>query len=578
MADPSAWLRSSPRTGLLSDREEGDRFAVDLWSRRSIGVCLLLAAATIVTYGPLRDASFINFDDHEYVYENAHVVSGLTWENIGWAFLTTQLANWHPVTWLSHMLDCQLFGLNARAHHMVNLLLHVANTLVLFLVLMRATGTFWRSGFVAALFALHPLHVESVAWVSERKDVLSTLFWLLTVGSYLRYVRLPSVKTYFPVCFFLTLGLMTKAMLVTLPFTLLLLDYWPLCRIESAGSAATSDVSRMKLSSLVSEKVPLFALSAISCIVTFWAQRSGGAVRSLEVWPLDARIANATVAYVQYIAKLFWPVGLAIYYPHPGYPPIWKVAVCATVLVAISLLALRAARRQPALMVGWLWYLGTLIPVIGIVQIGSQAMADRYTYVPLIGLFIMLAWSIPADVTFRRSAKLAAAAAVVVIFAALSGLTWKQVRYWHDSASLFGHALDVTPENSLVHFNLALALGGEGRFAEAIAHHEATLRLDPNHREARYEIGILLEQMGKAEDAIRAYREAIRAHPDHVRARNNLAALLARAGRLEEAAFQLREALRIDPSDSKVRKNLEKILEFQDRGGASRAPARPKSD
>jgi len=531
-----------------------------------------------VTYGPLRDASFINFDDQEYVYENAHVVSGLTSENIGWAFYTTQLANWHPVTWLSHMLDCQLFGLNARAHHMMNLLLHIANTLMLFLVLMRATRSFWRSGFVAALFALHPLHVESVAWVSERKDVLSTFFWLLAVLSYLRYARLPSVRTYFPVCLFLTLGLMTKAMLVTLPFTLLLLDYWPLCRIESAGSAATRDFTRRKWSDLVREKAPLFALSAISCSVTFWAQRSGGAVRSLEVWPLDARIANATVAYVQYIAKLFWPVGLAIYYPHPGYPPIWKVALCAAALVAISLFALRAARREPALIVGWLWYLGTLVPVIGIVQIGSQAMADRYTYVPLIGLFIMLAWSIPAGVIFRRAAKLAVAVVVVVTFAGLSELTRQQVRYWHDSASLFGHALEVTPENSLAQFNLALALGREGRFAEAIAHHEATLRLDPNHREARYEIGILLEQMGKTEDAIRAYREAIRVHPDHVRARNNLAALLARAGRLEEAAFQLREALRIDPSDSKVRKNLEKIVEFQGRSRAWRAPARPRSD
>jgi len=560
------------------DRTSGDRFDVRTWSRGSVGMGLLLAAATIVAYGPLRDASFINFDDQEYVYENAHVVSGLTRENIRWAFSTTQLANWHPVTWLSHMLDCQLFGLNARAHHGINLLLHVANALLLFLVLRSATRSFWRSGFVAALFALHPLHVESVAWVSERKDVLSTFFWLLAMASYLHYVRVRSIQAYFPVLLFLALGLMTKAMLVTLPFTLLLFDWWPLCRIKPAGSAATSDLTREKWSDLVREKAPLFVLSAISCAVTFWAQRSGGAVRSLEVWPLDARIANAAVSYVQYIAKLFWPVGLAIYYPHPGHLPIWKVAFCASALVAISLFAWRAARREPALLVGWLWYLGTLIPVIGIVQIGSQAMADRYTYVPLIGLFIMLAWVIPARVTFGRSEKIAIAAAVVAALAGLSQLTWKQVRYWHDSASLFGHALEVTPENSLTRFTLALALGGEGRFAEAIANHEATLRIDPNHREARYEIGILLERMGKTEEAMRAYQEAIRVHPDHVRARNNLAALLARAGRLEEAAAQLREALRVDPDDSKIRENLGKIMEFQAQSKEWRAPAPPPSD
>ena len=540
-------------------------------TRLNIGICLLLAAATVASYESLGDAAFINFDDHEYVYENVHVISGLTGENVAWAFTTTKMGNWNPLAWLSHMLDCELFGLDARGHHLTNLLLHIANTLLLFFVLLRATRSSWRSGFVAALFALHPLHVESVAWVSERKDVLSTFFWMLTVGSYLRFAEIRPVRAYLLVYLFFALGLMTKAMLVTLPFTLLLLDFWPLRRIEFGRSIASIGTARRKLLALVREKAPLFLLSGIASAVAFWAQKSSGAVRSLEAWPLDVRVSNAVVVYVQYIAKMFWPTELAIYYPHPGFPPIWELAVSGALLVTVSLFVLRVAGRRPALAVGWLWYVGTLIPVIGFVQIGSQAMADRYTYVPLIGLFIMLAWGIPEPAVRGRHAKFGVAIGVAASLAALSVLTWKQVGYWSGSIRLFEHTLEATRNNDVAHFNLALALGSEERFAEAMTHHEATLRVNPNHEEARYEIGILFERSGRVDDAARAYTESVRVHPNHVRARNNLAALLSRAGRIEEAVFQLREALRVDPSNLKVRKNLEKIMAFSGRTEAWRA-------
>ncbi|MBW2541032.1 MAG: tetratricopeptide repeat protein [Deltaproteobacteria bacterium] len=570
----------SNRTGAERDEVMGDAsFSLRARSdaRLVIGLCLLLAAATFASYGPLRDAAFVNFDDQEYVYENAHVVSGLTWENVRWAFATTQMGNWNPLTWLSHMLDCELFGLNARGHHLTNLLLHVANTLLLFLILLRATRSHWRSGFVAALFALHPLHVESVAWVSERKDVLSTFFWMLTVGSYLRFVRVPSARSYLPVGLFFALGLMAKPMLVTLPFSLLLLDFWPLRRIEIERSSAAAGTAWRQLLTLVREKLPLFVLSGIASAIALWAQQGSGAVRSLDAWPLGIRIANAAVVYVEYIAKMFWPTQLAIYYPHPGFPPVWKLALSVAALVAISLFALRAASRRPALTVGWLWYLGTLLPVIGLVQIGSQAMADRYTYVPLIGLFIALAWAIPESAVRGRQRQLALGAGAAAVLALFSLLTWQQVGYWRGGIRLFERALEVTQNNSLAHFSLGLALGHEGRFAEALTHHEAALRIDPNHEEALYEIGILFERLGRTEDAIRAYSEAIRMHPHHVRARNNLAAIFARAGRLDEAIFQLREALRVDPANQQVRRNLEKIEEFRTRTGVRLPPARMPS-
>lgn len=540
----------------------------------SIGICLSLAVAIVASYGPIDGAAFINFDDHEYVYENAHVISGLTWENVAWAFTTTHLANWHPLTWLSHMLDCELFGLDAGAHHRTNLLLHIANTLLLFFVLREATRSPWRSAFVAALFALHPLHVESVAWVSERKDVLSTFFWMLTIGSYLRYARAPSVVTYLPVVLFFALGLMSKPMLVTLPFTLLLFDFWPLRRIEIGRSSVATGAARRKLSALVREKVPLLLLSGISSAVTFWVQRNRGAVRSLEELPFDARAANATISYVRYIFKMFWPEGLAIHYPHPGFPSLWALALAAALLVAISLLVLRTARGRPALVVGWLWYVGTILPVIGLVQVGSQAMADRYTYVPLIGLFIMLAWGIPEPAADGRRAKLAVAVGAAASLTALSLLTRMQVGYWQDSIRLFEHALEVTRGNVRAHTNLGLALGKEGRLADAMTQHEATLRIDPSHETALYEMGILFERMGRMQEATRAYAEAVRLHPDHVRARNNLAALLFRSGRIEAAVAQLREAQRVDPSDALVRGNLEKIEALQHRAEAWPAPDR----
>jgi hypothetical protein len=375
--------------------------AADANVRQDIVICMALAAAVAAAYAPLWDAGFAGLDDHLYVSGNPHVQQGLTREGVAWALGSTKASNWHPLTWLSLMLDCQLFGAGAGSHHLVNVGFHVANSVLLFLVLRRMTGRRWPSALVVALFALHPLHVESVAWVAERKDVLSTLFWILTMGAYVRYARRPGVLRYLPVFAFLLLGLMAKPMLVTLPFVLLLLDYWPLGRLARAEAGATGlapsgEVAggrRAKVWRLVLEKVPLLVLAAASCVVTFAVQRHGEAVMPLERLALPARMANAAVSCVAYLGKMVWPQGLTVLYPYPADRPAWEVAAAAAFLLAVTAAAAALVRRRPYLAVGWFWYLGTLVPVIGLVQVGEQPMADRYTYVPLIGTFIMVAWA-----------------------------------------------------------------------------------------------------------------------------------------------------------------------------------------
>ena len=496
--------------------------------RLQLMVCLFLIMATIVVYWQVRNHEFVNFDDSEYITENRHAQAGLTWKGIIWAFTTTHAGNWHPLTWLSHMLDCQIYGLNAGGHHLTSLLFHIVNTLLLFVVLNRLTGALWRSAFVAALFALHPLHVESVAWVAERKDVLSTFFWMLTMWAYIRYTERPGLNTYFFVLLFLILGLMSKPMLVTLPFVLLLMDYWPLGRLQSGLSRRKSSpkIQESPAFRLVWEKVPLFAITVVSSIATFLVQQASGALQSLDVLPFKIRIANTLVTYISYIVKMIWPLDLAVFYPHSGMRPIWQVLGAGLLLVCISVLLIRAARRRPYLAVGWLWYLGTLVPVIGVVQVGAQSMADRYTYVPLIGLFVMIAWGIPDLLGQWRHKKTGLALISALLISTLTVISMLQLRHWNNTITLFEHALNETEDNCVAHYNIGVAFTKQNKMDRAIKHFSEVLRIRPNHPDSHYNLGVALLHKRKFEKAIVHFREAQRIKPDFFEARMNLQAAL----------------------------------------------------
>ena len=535
---------------------------------------MLLAAATLAVYWPVRNYDFINLDDPTYVTENEHVQAGLTGESFIWAFTATDTANWHPLTWISLMLDCQLYGLNPAGYHLTNVLLHSASTILLFLVLLGMTGSRWRSAFVAALFALHPLHVESVAWVAERKDVLSTMFWMLTLWAYLAYTKRPEVKRYLLILLLFALGLMAKPMLVTLPFVLLLLDYWPLERIQLGqdGGSRTAlgpavvmaKTVRRQAFRLFLEKTPLFLFAAVSSVVTFIVQKGRGAVGALAVYPIKIRVANALVSYVSYMVKMIWPQNLAVFYPHPGQSlPMWQATAAGLVLVLISIYVIRLGRRQPYLAVGWLWYLGTLVPVIGLVQVGAQAMADRYTYVPLIGLFIMAAWGVPELLTQYRYQRTVLASAAISLVVALMVCTSLQVKHWKNSIALFSHTHAVTAKSYLVHNNLGSALNELGKYDEAIAHYNEALRLRPNFAEPHYNLGTALAQQGKLKEAISHYTEALRIEPGYAEACNNLGEVLRQLERYDEAIFYYSKALQLKPDYPEVHNNLGSALAQQ---------------
>lgn len=488
---------------------------------RSIRVVTVVAilAATIAVYGQLRGHAFLSLDDPLYVRNNRIVQGGLTAEGAGWAFSTPSVGNWHPLTWLSHMADVSLFGMDPGRHLLVNVAFHAANTLLLLFLLYRMTGGFGRSAFVAALFALHPLHVESVAWISERKDVLSGFFFLATLIAYVRYCRKPGWKAFVPVVLLFALGLMAKPMLVTLPFVLLLLDYWPLRRT----ALSPDPVDPVPYRRLATEKSLLFLMSLGSCIVTAIVQARGGAMKSLDAIPMSARLLNIPVAYVRYLGKTVLPVDLAVEYPHPGSAlPAWEAAAALLFLAAVSFLAIRAARRHPSLPVGWFWFLGMMVPVIGLVQVGGQAMADRYTYLPLIGVFLPAAWMAweQAAPLPRRALLLGIPAAVVLL--ALGSMAHRQAGYWRDSATLYRHALEVNPDNPTVLTNLGGEMGAAGRYEEAVRFSRAALALRPNLTDARFNLALYLELGGSLQEAAIQYGELLRRTPGDREAAYNL--------------------------------------------------------
>jgi protein O-mannosyl-transferase len=521
--------------------------------RRTVLYLLILVTATLLVYGQVRHFEFITYDDPDYVTENTHVKSGLSIKGVIWAFTAVHAGNWHPLTWLSHMTDVSLFGMDAGSHHVMNLVFHLLNTVLVFVVFAKMTGALPKSFIVAALFALHPLHVESVAWVSERKDLLSTFFWMLTIGAYGWYAAAPSVRRYLVMAACFGLGLMSKPMVVTLPFALLLLDYWPLQRFQWPHLKEGGNGSRSAVFGLIREKIPLFALSAVSAMVTVYAQTSGGAVKDLDIFPPLIRIANAVVAYAAYLLKMIWPSDLAVFYPHPGMPPAWQIAGAVFLLAGITFIALAGSKTHPYLIVGWLWYIGTLVPVIGLVQVGMQSMADRYTYIPLIGIFIMLAWG-AADAARRwRVPAPATVLAAGMVILAFGGLTWKQTGYWKNSEILFRRALDVTEDNFVAHYNLANVLARRDNPAEAIFHYRRTLRIKPGFSDAHVNMGNTFSLLGDDEDAIRHYRTALKFQPENAKLHVNLGMALDRAGRTDQALGHYLEAIELDPDNADTR-------------------------
>jgi len=528
-------------------------------------VAVFLVLSTLAVYLQVQYHAFINYDDNMYIVENPYVQDGLTLKNIKWAFTATYAANWHPLTWLSHMLDVQLYGMNPGMHHLTSLLFHIANTLLLLVVLNRMTGDLWPSGFVAALFALHPLHVESVAWAAERKDVLSTFFWMLTMTSYVGYVHRPDLKRYLSVLLFFILGLMAKPMLVTLPFVLLLIDYWPLERFSDISSVFR----------LVREKIPFLIFTTLSCVVTIVAQRSAGAVKSLEIYPFGIRVSNALVSYVSYIIKMVYPHRLTAFYPHPGATlPMWQILGSGLVVILVSIIALRLAREHPYFCVGWLWYLGTLLPVIGLTQVGSQAMADRYTYVPLIGLFIMVAWGAPLIFKERRHGSVVLVTGVGVMLAALMIVTWHQVRQWRDNMTLFKNMICVTKGNYLGHNGFGLSLANKGLLDQAIVQYNEAIRIKPDFDRAYNNLGLALLMQGAVQEAVDHLKQAVRINKDDAKIHNNLGVALLASGKTDQAISHFQTAILIQPNYVGAQRNLMNAREvFDSLGPPERAKA-----
>jgi protein O-mannosyl-transferase len=537
---------------------------------------LFLVGISLAVFGKTIRYQFVNFDDDLYVYNTPAIQSGLTLKGIAAAFTSPHAHNWHPLTTLSHMLDCQLYGLNAGGHHATNVILHTIAVLLLFWVLQRMTGATWRSALVAALFAVHPLHVESVAWVSERKDILSAVFFFLMLHSYSRYAHAPSIMRYLMVAVLFAAGLMSKPMLVSAPIILLLLDYWPLRRFEQpsllrAKSKVTeSDNQRRKIRRLYLEKIPLFVLSAVACVLTFVLQkRTAGAIPPL---PFLWRVENAFVSYVIYIWKTLWPARLAVFYPHPNDTlALWEVILAVLLLLAITAAAIVFRRQRPYLLTGWFWYLVMLIPVIGIVQVGEQGRADRYTYLPHIGLFVAVVWFAVDMVTVGRSKRRVAVttAAAVLIILALAWAAFVQTSYWRNSEVLWTHALAVTSDNDVAHNNLGYLCNDRGELDKAISHFESAARIRSAKRDPHYDLASAFVQMnlgdalagkGRSDEAMLHYDEAIRLQPNYGDAYYNRGAVLFAKGRTNEAIADWEKDLEMHPNDADAHTSLGNAL------------------
>ena len=526
------------------------------------GLCiaLLLFVTTLLVFSRVGGHELIFYDDDLYITDNQLVQGGISWQGVAKAFGTTQAASyWHPLTWLSYMLDIELFGLRPGELHLVNVLFHALNAALLFVVLARMTGAKWRSAFVAALFAFHPLHVESVAWVSERKDVLSTFFGLVTIGAYLGYAERPGILRYLWVALFFALGLLSKPMLVTLPFVLLLLDYWPLGRVAGRlqHAAVPAPVRPpVALSRLFLEKLPLIALSAATSVVTAVAQKQGDVMADLSL-SFGMRLANALVGYVRYLGKTFWPLSLSIFYPHQGPAlPLWQAAGAALLLFLITALVLLRGRRSPWLVTGWFWYVGVLVPVIGLLQVGAQSIADRYTYVSLIGIFIMIAWEVPERLKGVRVPPRMFWASSLLVLVILAGLTWRQLGFWKDHGTLFRHAISVTEDNCVAHNSLAAYLLRKGDRSEAYGHLQEAVRLCPRVEESWYNLGVLQKERGELSEAERSLRRALQLRPDYIEAWSNLGAVYLQLDRVPEATDALLEAAQRAPGNAMVWFNL----------------------
>jgi hypothetical protein len=526
--------------------------------KRIIFLCLALAAVSFACYWPVLGHPFADYDDDNYVTANPNVQRGLTWQSLSWAFTSTEKSNWHPLTWMSHELDCQIYGLNPGGHHFTSLSLHVLNVCLLFLLLVLGTRAVERSWFVALLFAVHPVNVESVAWIAERKNVLSTVVFLLAIGAYGWYAKRPTIKRYVLVATIFGMALASKPMAITLPCVLVLLDFWPFQRVLGLGKPAIAfPVPQFPLRRLLLEKLPLLALSAGSAVVTIVAQRSGGSIKSLADVPPGIRFANAIWAYVAYIGKIFWPGALAPHYPYPrSGPALWQLILAVAVLALVSGF-LWWKRSHTYLWVGWCWFFGTLVPVIGLIQVGNQAMADRYLYLPMIGVLVVVVWGVLDLVDYECLGLAVRIVAAVVIVGALVGLTWRQVGYWRSGYDLWSHTLAVTKDNSLAEGNLGVAFMNLGREEEGLAHFRNAARIEPNDPTTRFNLAAVLQSRGELPQAMTEYASVIQLVSGNANAVGNsrlladafanLGTLYSETGDFGKARETYRQALQIDP-------------------------------
>lgn len=540
----------------------------DRWKvRPNILIGVLLIVATLGVYWNVLTFSFINLDDPDYVSYNSRVQDGLSLQNVTWAFTTVELGTWHPLTWLSLMLDYRLYHLNAGGYHCTNLILHIASTLLLFISLKRMTNARWPSAFVAALFALHPLHVESVAWVSERKDVLSAFFWMLTISAYAYYAERSSRARYALILVSYTLGLMSKPMLVTLPLVLLLLDYWPLNRYPSSSDTGSekNTINTQKGLSLLTEKLPLFFLSFVFSLLAYYSQSRSGAITPISV---ELRISNAVVSYTRYLGKTIWPQDLAVFYPSTGTWTLWETSLPLSLIIAVIFLCLMGFRRYPYLMVGWLWYVVTLAPVSGIIQIGYQSLADRYTYIPLIGIFIMFTWG-SIDVLKRQSYSIQRVIPLyAIILFVLMLVTCIQVQYWKDSKRLFTHALEVTHDNFVANGSLGLAYLDTGDLARADYYLREALRINPRYAVAYQNLGRIDYRLKKWDAAAAHFRESLKWESNFInkaKGHNNLGVSLLMKGNIDEAMDEFKNAIEVNPDLERAKLNLKNAYILKER-------------